>query len=91
MASLPEDCTCIAARCSARQNAAVCCGSRSVPSGSSGMFSSKNCSRSFCSFFKSAPDAFKIFTAMGSLVSANKTCSSVTNSCRRRRASSNAS
>src|SRR5439155_12203184 len=90
MNSLPDDCTCIAARCSARQNAAVCCGSRSTPSGNSGMFSAKKVSSSFCSFFRSAPDAFKIFTATGSLVSANKTCSSVTNSWRRLRASSNA-
>ena len=42
MTSLPDDCTCIAARCSTRQKAAVCCGSRSAPSGSSCMFSSKN-------------------------------------------------
>jgi hypothetical protein len=80
MNSLPDDCTCMAARCSALQKAAVCCGSRSTPSGSSGICSSKNVSSSLCSFLMSAPAAFKILAATGSFNSANSTCSSVTNS-----------
>src|SRR6266508_371178 len=82
---LPDPCTCHAARCSTRWNAAVCSGSWAEESDS--RVRSRYSSSSRSSALRSAPQARSTSDATLSFVIAWSRCSSVTYSCRRRRAS----